>query len=64
MKATGKIIKEKKSLLTHKRWKPEKPSRYPPIHDQIDTPTDFSMAVWKQQQRRDGSRSQKEAEQR
>lgn len=38
---------------------PEKSSRYPPIHDQIDTPTDFSMAVWKQQQRRDGSRSQR-----
>ena len=26
-------------------WMPQKASRYPPIHDQIDTPIDFSMAV-------------------
>lgn len=31
---------------------PKKSSRYPPIHDQIDTPTDFSMAERKWQQRR------------
>lgn len=28
-------------------WMPQEASRYPPIHDQIDTPTDFGMAVWK-----------------
>lgn len=37
-----------------------KASRYPPIHDQIDTPIDFSMAVRKWQQRRDGNRSHRE----
>lgn len=31
---------------------PKKSSRYPPIHDQIDTPTDFSMAERQWQQRR------------
>ncbi len=45
-------------------WISQKASIYPPIHDQIDTPTDFSMAVWKGWHRRDGSRSQREAEQR
>lgn len=44
---------------------PQETSRYPPIHDQMDTPTDFSVAVWEKkggQQRRDGGRSQREAE--
>lgn len=40
-------------------WMPEKASRYPPIHDQIDTPTDFGVAVRKRQQRRNGSTSQR-----
>lgn len=43
-------------------WMPQKASRYPPIHDQIDTPIDFSVAVWQGWQRRDGSTSQREAE--
>lgn len=37
---------------------PQKASRYPPIHDHIDTPTDFSVAVRRGRggwQRRDGS---------
>lgn len=33
-------------------WMPKKSSRYPPIHDQIDPPTDFSMAERKWKQRR------------
>ena len=28
-------------------WMPQKPSKYPPIHDQIDTPADFNVAVRK-----------------
>lgn len=52
MKGTGKIIEENKEFDTHRwekkrSWMPQKSSRYPPIHDQIDTPTDFSMAVMK-----------------
>lgn len=42
------------------RWMPQKASRYPPIHDHIDATIDFSVAVWKGWQRRDGSRSQGE----
>lgn len=35
------------------RWDrmPQKTSSYPPIHDQIDTPTDFSVAVWEERGR-------------
>lgn len=41
-------------------WMPQKSSKYPPIHDHIDTLTDFIMAVRKWRQR---SRSRGEAEQ-
>lgn len=37
---------------------PQKTGRYPPIHDQIDTPTDFSVAVW---EKRGGGRGETEA---
>lgn len=56
MKETGKIMKEIKSLTLTGGKKEvvdaKESSRYPPIHDQIDTPTDFSMAERKWQQRR------------
>lgn len=45
----------------------QKASRHPPVHDQIDTPIDLSVAVRggrREQRERDGSRSQREAEQR
>lgn len=31
--------------VKHSVWFPEKESGHPPIHDQIDTTTDFSKAV-------------------
>lgn len=63
-----KGIKSPLTLKGEKRmlWMPQKSGRYPPIHDQIDTPTDFSVAVWKWQQKREmeAGESQREAEQR
>lgn len=39
------IFQQEEEVETGWWWMPQKASRYPPIHDQIDTPTDFSVTV-------------------